>query len=149
MVYSSDETKIPFHSYEGGDDYIYISYAHLDSNLVFPDIEIFHDKGYNIWYDQGIAQAMTGLEDMEKALSDCSLLVAFISNNSIDSYNVLREINFALAEKIPVVPIFLEETELPPELMFSLGMARSVLKYAMSDNDYIDFCTKIFADYGL
>jgi hypothetical protein len=141
--------EISFQAYDGNDHYIYISYAHLDRNMVFPDIEMFHSKGYKIWYDQGIAQGFGNPEDMENALSNSSLVVVFISRNSVSSHNVLREIDLALTKKIPVLPIFLEETELPPNLMFSLGMARSVLKFVMSDEDYIEFCTSAFQDYGL
>ncbi|MDO5859411.1 hypothetical protein, partial [Methanobrevibacter sp.] len=44
----------PFPAYEGDEPYIFISYSHDDSDLVFPEIERFHNDGYNIWYDEGI-----------------------------------------------------------------------------------------------
>jgi hypothetical protein len=144
-----NDSKISFPAYDGDGPYMYISYAHMDWNMVFPDLEIFHSKGYNIWYDQGIAQGIGEPGDVENALSDSSLVAVFISRNSVSSHNVLKEIDSALAKNIPVVPIFLEETELPHKLVFSLGMSRTILKYVMSDDDYIEFCTNAFEEYGL
>lgn len=144
-----DEREIPFPAYEGDEPYIHVIYAHMDKNAVFHDLKIFHNEGYNIYYDQGISLGMGEPEDIERSLSNCSLAVAFISKISVDSHNVLVNIRFALERNIPLLPIYLEETQLPQDLMFSLGMARSILKFVMSDEDYIEMCKGAFDEYGL
>jgi hypothetical protein len=44
----------PFEAYVGTEPYIFISYAHKDSEQVFQEISKLNDAGYKIWYDEGI-----------------------------------------------------------------------------------------------
>ena len=41
-------------AYEGTEPYIFISYSHKDSNVVFPAIRALQEAGYPVWYDAGI-----------------------------------------------------------------------------------------------
>lgn len=42
-------------AYKGTDPYIFISYAHKDSDIVLPIISRLQKDGYRVWYDEGIA----------------------------------------------------------------------------------------------
>lgn len=44
-------TKKPFEAYSGDKDYIFTSYKHDDSAIVYKDIAELHSRGYHIWYD--------------------------------------------------------------------------------------------------
>lgn len=46
--------SIPFAASSGSDPYVFVSYSHQDSEKVFPIIKQLHEKGYRIWYDEGI-----------------------------------------------------------------------------------------------
>ena len=41
-------------AYEGNENYIFVSYAHKDSDRVIPIIEELDAAGFRIWYDSGI-----------------------------------------------------------------------------------------------
>jgi len=41
----------PFPAYQGDDPYIFVSYAHDDADLVFPEMQRLRDAGFNVWYD--------------------------------------------------------------------------------------------------
>ena len=41
--------------YEGNEKYIFISYAHRDSDVVLNIAKAITEAGYRIWYDDGIA----------------------------------------------------------------------------------------------
>ena len=43
-----------FTAYEGGEPYIFISYAHKDTDRVMPILKALAAKGFRIWYDAGI-----------------------------------------------------------------------------------------------
>lgn len=144
-----DETKLPLPAYMGDDSYIFISYSHNDSQLVFPEIERFHNKGYNIWYDEGIAPGNEWLDEIANALLNSSLLIAFITQNSVANRNVQKEINWALKNDIPVLKICLEEAELPLKLEFELSNVQSILKYNLSDECYMFKCISAFKDFGI
>ena len=75
----------PFNAYKGDEDYIFVSYAHMDADFVFPELTRFKNMGFNIWYDQGIAPGSEWPEEIAEALGGCSLFVVFISPNSVVS----------------------------------------------------------------
>ena len=72
-------------SYEGPEKYIFISYAHKDSDRVLRILEKMTEAGYRIWYDDGIAPGSEWPEDIAAHLDGCAVFLAFVSNNSIAS----------------------------------------------------------------
>ena len=140
--------RVPFPAYRGDDPYIFVSYAHKDSDRVFKDINYFHNMGYNIWYDEGIAPGNEWPEEIENALKNCSLFVVFITPNAVDSQNVRNEINYALHKKINFIAIYLEETKLIAGLDLQLQAIQGILKYNMDDEEYIYKCTSAFERFG-
>ena len=47
--------------YEGNDKYIFVSYAHKDSQKVVPIVETLSSNGFRVWYDSGTLRAPNGL----------------------------------------------------------------------------------------
>ena len=43
-----------FKPYEGTRPFLFISYAHRQSEEVVSTIRILHEKGWRLWYDEGI-----------------------------------------------------------------------------------------------
>ena len=139
-----ENIKRPFVAYEGDEKYIFVSYAHKDRNLVFPEIKRFHDEGYPIWYDDGLTPGQEWDDEIAMALLGCSLLIVFISKNSMASTNVQDEIKLALEEKIDITPIYLEDAKLPPGLRLRLSNKHAIFKHSLSDEDYKGDCLKAF-----
>ena len=131
-------------AYQGREPYIFVSYAHKDSQLVFPEIKIFHDEGYPIWYDQGLTGGQEWDDEVARALISSSLLVVFISENSMASNNVQDEIKLALKRNIDIVPIYFEEIELPPGLELRLSNKHAIMKFLLQREDFISECFKAF-----
>lgn len=134
----------PFSAYDGDEPFIFASYAHLDADRVFPELERFHNKGYPIWYDQGITPGNEWAKEIEDSLLKSSLFVVFISKNAIESINVRNEINLAISEKKSVIAIYLEKTELKYGLKLRLNSIQGILKYSMSDKEYVSKCIIAF-----
>lgn len=124
-------TGIPFTAYKGKEPYIFVSYAHVDSTVVYPIISEFHNDHYNVWYDEGIEPGIEWPEEIAKALDGCALFLVFVTPASVSSPNVRNEINFALAKKLPFIAIHLQETELTPGLQLQMGSKQAILKYNM------------------
>ena len=38
----------PFEAYPGNEPYIFVSYAHADSDVVYPEIKWLHDTGFRV-----------------------------------------------------------------------------------------------------
>ena len=66
--------------------------------------------------------------------------MVFISPNSVQSENVLNEIAYALryhkTRNIMILPIYLEETDLPDELDFTLGRIQAVMSHKMENERF-------------
>ena len=83
---------------------------------VYSDLTFLHTSGINVWYDEGLAAGHEWRVELEQRLSAADRVLFFVSRHSVESPHCLREINFALETGIPVIPIALDDSELPPGL---------------------------------
>ncbi len=126
----------PFGAYDGSGPYAFVSYAHADAHLVFPDIASLRRLGVNIWYDEGIDPGNEWPEEIAKALDRASLFVCYITARAVASRNCRNEINFALNHNKVFIAVHLEETELPRGLALRMGDIQAILKYRMDVESY-------------
>ena len=75
--------------------YIFISYAHRDSQMVIPIIDELREAGVEVWYDEGIEAGTEWPAYIEDRLRRCDAVLIFISPDAVDSENCRNEINFA------------------------------------------------------
>lgn len=116
-------------AYQGNLPYAFISYAHRDTEKVFQILDELYKRGYRFWYDEGIAPGSEWPEEIASHLNDSALLIAFISNESVQSENCRREINFALSKKKPLLAIVLEQTDIPLGMQMQLSTHQNILRY--------------------
>ena len=135
--------KASFVPYDGGEDYIFISYAHKDSEYVIPVLERMNSEGYRIWYDDGIMPGSEWPEFIAEHLKDCAAVISFISPESINSHNCRREMTYAMSKKKPFLGIFLRETSLSPGVEMQLSAQQCILKYSYEDDER--FYRKLFS----
>ncbi len=128
--------------YEGDKEFIFISYSHKDNALVFPVIEKLAENGFRVWYDEGIDPGSEWPETIAEHLSKAYCVIAFISNNSINSNECKREISFALRKKINFISIFLEPTELSPGMEMQLSAYQAIIKHMIPSDS--EFYSKLF-----
>ncbi len=121
--------RCAFTPYEGNKPYIFVSYAHKDSDRVFPVLEELDRRGYRVWYDDGIAPGSEWPENIAQHLDGCALCLAFISPASIASANCRREVTFALSKWKPFLGILLEKTEMSLGMEMQLSAQQCIMKY--------------------
>lgn len=127
-----------FTPYEGGKPYIFVSYAHANSKDVMAVITDMHDRGYRLWYDEGIEVGSEWPECIAEHLRGASLMLAFISKAYMRSDNCRREMHYALMKRIKVINIFLEETEMTPGMEMQIGNIFALMKYSMPEKLFFD-----------
>ena len=132
-----------FKPYEGDKPYIFISYAHADDDTVLPIVGNMHERGYNIWYDEGIEVGSEWQECIASHLADAHLVVAFISNAYMRSDNCRREMHYAQSKKIKTINIFVEDTALTPGMELQIGNIYALMKYTYPSDDY--FYDKLYS----
>lgn len=128
--------------YEGREPYIFISYAHKDSDIVFPIIEAMYDRGFRIWYDAGIEAGTEWPEYIAEHLENASAVIAFLSNSALESINCRQEINEAINQKKDFLAIHLHELTMTAGMRMRLSLIQAMFMYRHSSME--NFCSELF-----
>ncbi len=129
----------PLRAYEGKNPYIFISYAHKDSDTVLPIIRRFQDEGYRIWYDAGIEAGTEWPEYIAEHIKECDCFVCFITQSALESHNCRREINYAIKLKKNMLTAYLEDVELTDGMEMQLDILQAIFKSRHdSDDSFLD-----------
>lgn len=120
-------------AYEGNAPYIFVSYAHKDSDTVLPLIDALQKGGYNVWFDNGIQAGSEWPVYIEERLTDCSMMLVFISEAAVASRNCRNEVNLALKLNKDFLVVHLEETVLRYGMELQLGSMQALFKYRQPD----------------
>lgn len=76
-----------------------------------------YDADFKLWIDQHIIRSGGDwLDEINKALDQCKVLVLCVSPSALNSRYVKMEYRYFLDENKPVLPVIIEETKLPAEL---------------------------------
>ena len=118
----------PFSAYRGDEPYVFVSYAHEDAALVYPELSRLRDDGFNIWYDEGISPGASWRDELALALTECSVFLFFITARSVNSRNCIREVEFSLSREREIICVYLEEVKLPIGLELGLGGTQAVVR---------------------
>jgi TolB-like protein/Tfp pilus assembly protein PilF len=130
--------KQPFPAYIGDEPYVFMTYAHSDSAVVFDELVWLKNQGIRIWYDEGIEAGTLWREEIAKAIRHAHVVLFFLTPNSAASENCRNEINFGLDQKIPMIAVHLEPTELSDGLKMSLSEIQGILKHEITTQKYQD-----------
>ena len=123
-------------SYRGGRPFVFVSYSHLDEELVYREIHWLQDRGVNVWYDSRIRGGSEWSNAIADAIVRCSLFLYFVTPNSVESENCRRELNYALEEGSQILAIHLRETAVPGGIRLNLNNRQAIHRYRLSDDDY-------------
>jgi len=104
------ERAIP---YRGDAPYIFISYAHRDSENVLPIITTMQNSGFRIWFDEGIDPGTEWDNVIAAQIEKCNYFLAFVSQNYLASENCKDELNFARDLGKHRLLVYLEDVALP------------------------------------
>ena len=128
-------------AYEGNKPYVFISYAHKDTELVFRVMNSLQEEGYRIWYDDGIMPGSEWPENIAQHLDAASMVISMVTPNSMDSHNCRREINFALSRRKPFLALVLEPTKMSLGMEMQLSAQHNI--YLQNYTKWDDFIDKI------
>ena len=115
--------------YEGEEPFVFISYCHKDRAHIFPIIENMARDGYRVWYDEGIDPGSEWPEIIARHLNSCTVCIAFLSANSLDSHNCRREVNFALLNNKQFISVILEAVTMPLGMEMQISSNQAIFKY--------------------
>jgi len=122
--------------YVGEQKYIYIAHSFKDKRFVYPVIEQLTKDGYRIWYDEGLIYGSDATTDLADKITRCDVVIAFLSDNTVDSYQFKREINFAILKKKKIIAVMLEEVHLSPGMEMQMSAFPAIFKYKIENNAF-------------
>ena len=114
---------------------IFISYSRKDSTQALTLAERLRAEGLDVWIDrQGITGAEQWASEIVEGINACSTFAILLSEYSIASENVLRELTLASEKRKRLLPIALERVKLPSSFEYPLAGLQRV---TISDFDAI------------
>ena len=126
-------------AYEGKEPYIFISYAHKNSDRVLPLIAAIQRRGFRVWYDAGIEAGTEWPEYIAERVMGCGCFVAMLTKEALESHNCRREINLAISEKVPMLAVFMEDVVLSPGMKLQLGTLQAMfLNRHANEESFLD-----------
>lgn len=125
----ADEVNKPLAAYRGKGPYVFVCYSHENSDSVYSDLYALNEGGINLWYDEGISAGSSWRAEIATAISGAKKFLFYISRTSLKSSHCLREVDYALSHDIEIVPVYLEDCSLPPELDLVLNRVHALFKH--------------------
>jgi len=123
--------EAPFPAYQGDQPYIFVCYSHEDAAVVYPEIERLHDRGFNIWYDEGITPGEEWTAELAQRVRAADHILFFMTNRSLASKHCRNEVLFAQNHDRRLVLVHLEDVVLPDSLALSLGSMQAIVRRSL------------------
>lgn len=127
--------------------YIFISYAHKDSDIVLPILRRMSWDGYVIWYDNHIAAASEWDDSIAEHIENSSYVISFISKNYMESENCMDELKYARDEKKKPLLVFLEDLSLRGGLAMRLNRLQHIHRFKFTNTEL--FFRKLYEAEGI
>lgn len=122
-----------YKTYNGSAPYLFVSYAHKDSERVLPFIEELDRYDYRLWYDAGINVGSNWPEVVASHLLNSSKVIFFISESFLRSQNCIREVNYAVAERKEMLCVLMDDVKLSEDLSMQLSTVRKITMSTFSE----------------
>ncbi len=122
--------------YEGKENYIFVSYSHKDRDKVMPIIKRLQKDGCRIWYDEGIDAGSEWPETVATHLMECSLFLALLSKEYMDSFNCKREIDYAVSKRKSFIAVMLEDFSLSPGMEMQLAGVQFLSRHQLEEEEF-------------
>jgi L-asparagine transporter-like permease len=119
------------------EDFIFVCYKRENMSQIKPILLSLCASGCEVWYDKGIPGALAWDAAIEERIMNCKLFLLFLSQPSVDSKYVQREVRFADHCDKPILSVKLEQVTL------AHGLYMLLQQYQMLDATAGDFSSEI------
>ncbi len=123
---------------------VFVSYSHVDASLVAPVVKLLRVNKSLVFQDvNGIQPGKLWRKEIARALTECHMVVVFWCNHASQSEEVEKEWRAAIEKEKELLPLLLDATPLPPELVEfqwidfrgTVGMHHSSTDWSAKDVD--------------
>ena len=114
---------------------VFISYSHSDRDTC-NKIDAFLGKheGFDVWFDRGLTPGEVFRRQIVEVIRESGYFIILLSESSVQSDWVIDEVEYAKKLHKKILPIWLENVELPDELDMILQRYHSLFWYLRSSD---------------
>ena len=123
-------------AYNGDKPFIFISYAHKDSEKGLPVIAHLQNDGFRVWYDEGIAPGANWDVYISEHIDRSSDVLCFLSPSYVRSQNCRDELALARAKGKPMNIVYVDDVTLSPGLRMRYGRIQALFKNKMPEDEF-------------
>lgn len=135
--------------FEDPNKYAFILYSYKDNEIASSNLEIFNQLGVNIDPKECHHEPIHSFSSFERKIRNSSIFIPFLTPNAIDCRNFNRGVCLAATFGVPILPIYLKETNFDDDEIYSLIKEPSIMQYELSDDEYRDACNEEIENIAL
>ena len=113
-------------------EHIFISCSPKDRKPVYSVADALQRDGYPTWCERNAAEYADRISAFAENIAGCGLFIAFISKDYLASAYCMKDLDFALMRKKPVLFIFIEDISLPFSLQARLNRPNIIRTFRCS-----------------
>lgn len=119
---SHDAALVP----DDSSPFIFISYAHKNSDSIRPLIRKMQQDGFTVWFDDNILPGSEWSEEIATHIEQCTLFAAFITQEYMASENCKKELHFAGDQNINRTLICIGNVQLQAGMRLQHGLCHQI-----------------------
>ena len=118
---------------------VFISYSHQDREAVaWIDSVLEKRDGFMVWYDKGLVPGEVYRKKIAKVIRDSGYFIILLSRSSVNSDWVLDEVEYAKKLHKRILPIWIENVNIPDDLDMLLQRYHSLFWYLRSSDSQFE-----------
>ena len=129
---------------------VFISYSRENQQQVVRLVEYLREQGLGVWMDEtDIHGATMWTEEIVEAIHKCNLFILAISRHSTGSKNVVKELALASEREKIILPIYLEQCDIPKNMEYQLAGIQNIALYTLDKGKAYEFVHQTIRRLGV
>ncbi|MBR0351687.1 MAG: toll/interleukin-1 receptor domain-containing protein [Oscillospiraceae bacterium] len=118
---------------------IFISYSHQDADACARIDDAFAKQGnFDVWYDKGLVPGEVYRRKIAGVIREADCFIILLSNSSVTSEWVLDEVEYAKKLRKKIIPIWIENVDIPDDLDMILQRYHSLFWHLRSSDSQFE-----------
>ena len=135
LLYYKDQKSVLLSQLNESNRYIFISYAHKNSEQVLSILRFLQEEKIRVWFDAGIEVGAEWPATIQQKINECALFMPMVTKEFVNSKNCRKEVFLADKKSKNILPVYLEECALDYGLDLQLAIPNEIT-YSNYPTDY-------------
>ena len=129
---------------------VFISYSRENQQAVIKLVEYLRAQGVTVWMDESdIHGATMWTKEIVEAIRASSVFILAISRHSTGSKNVVKELALASEREKIILPIYLEQCDIPETMEYQLAGIQNIALYTLDKGKAYEFVHQTIRRLGV